>query len=60
MRFVSTFAVVTVSAIALSACGGQSSGDSRDFVRIVGSSTVYPLHRRSLNLRPKPPASSPL
>lgn len=42
MRFVSTFAVVTVSAIALSACGGQSSGDSRDFVRIVGSSTVYP------------------
>ncbi len=42
MRLISTAALLTVSAIALSACGGKSAGDSRDFVRIVGSSTVYP------------------
>ena len=43
MRFVPTFAALAVSAIALTACGSQNgAGDSRDFVRIVGSSTVYP------------------
>ena len=42
MRLISTAALLTVSAVALSACGGNSAGDSRDFVRIVGSSTVYP------------------
>lgn len=42
MRIVPTFAILT-SALALAACGGAGSGtDSRDFVRIVGSSTVYP------------------
>ena len=42
MRHITQLAAVTVSALALSACGGSPSGDSRDFVRIVGSSTVYP------------------
>ncbi len=43
MRFVPTLSLLTVSALALSACGGEgSSAGSRDFVRIVGSSTVYP------------------
>ena len=37
-------AFAVVSTIALSACGSESgsSGGSRDFVRVVGSSTVYP------------------
>lgn len=43
MRSVSTVAALAVSAFALAACGSQGgSGESRDFVRIVGSSTVYP------------------
>lgn len=44
MRSNKLFAALAVSAVALSACGGSGSGtsDSRDFVRIVGSSTVYP------------------
>jgi phosphate transport system substrate-binding protein len=45
MRMFKTFAFVAVSTLALSACGssgGSSSGGARDFVRVVGSSTVYP------------------
>ncbi len=44
MRSFKVCAALAVSAVALSACGGAGSGaaDSRDFVRIVGSSTVYP------------------
>ena len=44
MRSFKVSAALAVSAVALSACGGAGSGaaDSRDFVRIVGSSTVYP------------------
>ena len=42
MRLISTAALLATTAVALSACGGNASGDSRDFVRIVGSSTVYP------------------
>ncbi len=40
-----TTAFVAVSALALSACGGSGGGEAggaRDFVRAVGSSTVYP------------------
>jgi phosphate transport system substrate-binding protein len=45
MVTVRNLAVAAVSALALSACGGSgggSSAGSRDFVRAVGSSTVYP------------------
>jgi phosphate transport system substrate-binding protein len=45
MRTAKTLSLVTLSALALSACGGpsgSSNGGARDFVRVVGSSTVYP------------------
>jgi len=43
MRSTKTFIFAAVSVAALSACGGSGSGSgSRDFVRGVGSSTVYP------------------
>jgi phosphate transport system substrate-binding protein len=43
MRMTRNF-IVAASALALSACGGSggSSAGSRDFIRAVGSSTVYP------------------
>jgi phosphate transport system substrate-binding protein len=45
MRTLRTTAFVAISMLALAACGGpggSSSGGARDFVRVVGSSTVYP------------------
>jgi phosphate transport system substrate-binding protein len=44
MANVRTFAFAALSALTLSACGGSggSSAGSRDFVRAVGSSTLYP------------------
>lgn len=44
MRTIRNFSLLAVSALALSACGGSggSNAGSRDFVRAVGSSTVYP------------------
>jgi len=44
MRTILNLSIAAVSALALSACGGSggSSAGSRDFVRAVGSSTVYP------------------
>jgi phosphate transport system substrate-binding protein len=44
MNIKQSLALVAVSAMALSACGGagESTGGSRDFIRVVGSSTVYP------------------
>ncbi len=45
MKIFKHTALVAVSALALSACGSSSdggSGGARDFVRAVGSSTVYP------------------
>lgn len=43
MRKFSSVAAVALSSLALAACGsGGSSSGSRDFVRVVGSSTVYP------------------
>ncbi|MET1755302.1 substrate-binding domain-containing protein [Novosphingobium sp. RD2P27] len=44
MRKITTFALVAASSLALAACGGSggSGGGSRDYIRAVGSSTVYP------------------
>jgi phosphate transport system substrate-binding protein len=45
MRTLKTIALVAGSTLALAACGGSggsSNSASRDFVRVVGSSTVYP------------------
>ena len=44
MRSTKTIFIAAASAMALSACGGSggSTAGSRDFVRAVGSSTVYP------------------
>lgn len=44
MRSTKTFLIVAVSSVALAGCGGSggSAAGSRDFVRAVGSSTVYP------------------
>ena len=42
MRAIRTLSLVVVSSLALAACGSKGSSDSRDFVRAVGSSTVYP------------------
>lgn len=45
MRKVTWFALAAASSIALTACGGSgggTGGGSRDYIRAVGSSTVYP------------------
>jgi phosphate transport system substrate-binding protein len=42
MRSLTTTSLIAISTLALAACGGGSSSESRDFVRVVGSSTVYP------------------
>ncbi|MFM2099639.1 MAG: hypothetical protein RLZZ366_1178 [Pseudomonadota bacterium] len=45
MRSFKSLSCLAVSALAISACGGaggSGNGGSRDFVRVVGSSTVYP------------------
>ena len=41
MKFAKSFAFATISALALTACG-DSGGGTRDSIRAVGSSTVYP------------------
>jgi phosphate transport system substrate-binding protein len=42
MRITTSICFAAVSALALSACGGNSAGASRESIRAVGSSTVYP------------------
>jgi phosphate transport system substrate-binding protein len=42
MRSFKSVSLIALSTLALAACGGGSQGESRDFVRVVGSSTVYP------------------
>ena len=41
MKFAKSFALASIAAIALTACG-DSGGGTRDSIRAVGSSTVYP------------------
>ena len=44
MRFFKPLCLAAISSLALTACGGSgdSASGARDFVRVVGSSTVYP------------------
>jgi phosphate transport system substrate-binding protein len=42
MRSYKSVSLIALSTLALAACGGGSNSGSRDFVRVVGSSTVYP------------------
>ena len=42
MRSFKPVSLIALSTLALAACGGGSQGGARDFVRVVGSSTVYP------------------
>lgn len=42
MRFTKTIVIAALSTAALAACGGPQAGGSRDQIKAVGSSTVYP------------------
>jgi len=42
MKISKLFPVVALGALALTACGGGTGGETRDSIRAVGSSTVYP------------------
>ena len=46
MTTTKTIAFATISALALAACGGSGASGSRDSIRAVGSSTVYPFAKK--------------
>jgi phosphate transport system substrate-binding protein len=49
MHTIKTIAIATISTLALAACGGDAgggAGGSRDSIRAVGSSTVYPFAKK--------------
>lgn len=46
MKPTSTFAIAAISALALTACGSGGSTGTRDSIRAVGSSTVYPFAKK--------------
>ncbi|ROT97273.1 phosphate ABC transporter substrate-binding protein [Altererythrobacter sp. FM1] len=46
MKSTSTFAITAISALALTACGSGGSTGTRDSIRAVGSSTVYPFAKK--------------
>lgn len=62
MSIAKTFTFAAVSALALTACGGSggSSSGTRDFVRGVGSSTVYPFATAVAESFAKTGAKSPV
>jgi phosphate transport system substrate-binding protein len=62
MHKFNTLALAAVSALALAACGGSggSSGGNRDFIRVVGSSTVYPFATAVAEAYAKTGAKSPV
>ncbi len=61
MRFATKLAFVTASAMALAACG-SSGGGSRDTVRVVGSSTVFPFAKKvsELSAQANPQFGAPI
>lgn len=46
MKSTNTFAIAAISALALTACGAGGSTGTRDSIRAVGSSTVYPFAKK--------------
>ncbi|MCB2089145.1 MAG: substrate-binding domain-containing protein, partial [Sphingomonadaceae bacterium] len=62
MRLTKTVAFAAISALALSACGDAPGAGSRDSVRAVGSSTVYPFAKAVAEslARSNPGMKSPL
>ncbi len=62
MRSLTTFGLVAASALALSACGQSSDSATRDSIRAVGSSTVYPFAKKVAELftQSNPGMNSPI
>lgn len=46
MKLTSKIAFAALSSLALAACGGAGTGGTRDTVRVVGSSTVFPFAKK--------------
>ena len=62
MRMIKTIAMATVASLTLAACGADSGGGTRDSIRAVGSSTVYPFAKAVAETftRSNPDFGSPL
>ncbi|PWL25070.1 MAG: phosphate ABC transporter substrate-binding protein [Altererythrobacter sp. XM-24bin4] len=62
MRFVKTTCLLAISSLALAACGEGAGGGTRDSIRAVGSSTVFPFAKQVAEnfSRANPEFNSPL
>ncbi|WBY17218.1 substrate-binding domain-containing protein [Erythrobacteraceae bacterium WH01K] len=62
MKMIKTIAMATVASLTLAACGADSGGGTRDTIRAVGSSTVYPFAKAVAETftRSNPDFGSPL
>ncbi|RGP42084.1 hypothetical protein BPTFM16_02395 [Altererythrobacter insulae] len=62
MRFAKTTCLLAISALALTACGEGAGGGTRDSIRAVGSSTVFPFAKQVAEnfARSNPTFKSPL
>ena len=62
MKTLKTFALAATASLALTACGADSGGGTRDSIRAVGSSTVYPFAKSVAETftRSNPDFNSPL
>ena len=62
MKFARSFVFASISALALAACGDSGGGGTRDSIRAVGSSTVYPFAKAVAEgfTRANPDFKSPL
>ncbi|AKM09751.1 substrate-binding domain-containing protein [Croceicoccus naphthovorans] len=62
MRFTKSIVLAAISTVALAACGGEQAAASRDQIKAVGSSTVYPFAKAAAEefTRSFPQYSSPI
>jgi len=62
MRFTKTIVIAALSTAALAACGGQQANSTRDQIKAVGSSTVYPFAKAAAEefTRANPQFKSPI